>query len=133
MSCVFCQIVNRAIPARVIYEDEHSLVFMDIANDVDGHMVAIPKAHCESILDCPQEVLPHFLNAVQKVACHCVEHCGYSGVNLLNASGKTAGQSVPHFHIHIIPRAEGDNIDAWPHFTGAKNPVETVFQRLRMK
>ena len=133
MNCVFCQIVNRSIPARVIYEDEYSLVFMDSANDVDGHMIAIPKLHCESILDCPQDVLPHFWNAVQKVARHCVEQCGYSGVNLLNASGQSAGQSVPHFHFHIIPRAEGDGIDAWPCFKGARMPIETIHQRLRMK
>ena len=108
-------------------------MFMDIANDVDGHMLAIPKAHYKSILDCPPDILQHLMRAVQSVSRHCVEQCGYSGVNLLNASGKSAGQSVPHFHFHIIPRAEGDGIDAWPRFKGARIPIETVYQRLKMK
>ncbi|MBR6615028.1 MAG: HIT family protein, partial [Lachnospiraceae bacterium] len=56
------------------------------------------------------------MKTVKKISCHLTENCGYDGVNLLNASGTSAGQSVPHFHIHIIPRKNGDNIDAWPKF-----------------
>ena len=70
--------------------------------------------------------------AVRKVSCHCVENCGYEGVNLLNASDESAGQSVPHFHIHIIPRKNGDNIDAWPAFQGAERETEEVYEKLRM-
>jgi len=87
-----------------VYEDAHALVFMDIAGDVDGHMIAIPKKHVKSILDCDEENLVHLTRAVKKVATHCVDRCGYEGVNLLNASDESAGQSVPHLHIHIIPR-----------------------------
>ena len=96
-----------------VYEDEHTLVFMDIAKDVDGHMLAIPKKHIKNILDCDTETLGQLMTAVKKVSNHCIEVCGYDGVNLLNASDESAGQSVPHFHIHIIPRKKGDGIDAW--------------------
>ncbi|MBR6812103.1 MAG: HIT domain-containing protein, partial [Oscillospiraceae bacterium] len=64
---------------------------------------------------------------------HCVDNCGYDGVNLLNASDESAGQSVPHFHIHIIPRKNGDNIDAWPKFDGADRKLEELHQYLQIK
>ena len=103
MKCTFCRIVSGEIPSMKVYEDEHSLVFMDIARDVDGHMLAVPKKHVENILDCDEETLRHLIHAVKTVSEHCLQ-CGYAGVNLLNASGTCAGQSVAHFHIHIITR-----------------------------
>ena len=133
MDCVFCKIVNSDIPSLKIYEDEHTLVFMDIAKDVDGHMVAIPKKHVKCILDCDDETLTHLMMTVKKVANHCIDDCGYEGVNLLNASDESAGQSVPHFHIHIIPRKNGDCIDAWPKFDGADYEIEELFQKLRIR
>ena len=133
MGCVFCKIVNGDIPSFKVYEDEYTVVFMDIANDVDGHMLAIPKKHVKCILDCDAETLHHLMEAVKKVANHCVDNCGYYGVNLLNASDESAGQSVPHFHIHIIPRKIGDGIDAWPNFDGANNDIEELFQKLRIR
>lgn len=133
MDCIFCKIVNGDIPSFKVYEDDQTLVFMDIAKDVDGHMVAIPKKHVKSILDCDTEILGNLMMTVKKVANHCVEDCGYEGVNLLNASDESAGQSVPHLHIHIIPRKSGDNIDAWPKFTGANQEIEELFHKLKIQ
>ncbi len=133
MNCVFCKIVNGDIPSMKIYEDEHTLIFMDIAKDVDGHMLAIPKKHIKNILDCDTDTLYHLMEAVKKVANHCVDNCGYNGVNLLNASDESAGQSVPHFHIHIIPRKSGDGIDAWPRFNGTECEIEELFQKLKIR
>ena len=132
MDCVFCKIIRGDIPSFKVYEDEYTLVFMDIAKDVDGHMVAIPKKHVKCILDCDVETLAHLMASVKKVANHCIDDCGYNGVNLLNASDESAGQSVPHFHIHIIPRKSGDGIDAWPKFDGAKYEIEELFNKLRI-
>ena len=131
--CTFCKIVSGELPSMKVYEDLHSCVFMDIAGDVDGHMVAVPKMHVESLLDCDQATLHHLMDAVKRVSEHCVKHCGYEGVNLLNASGPCAGQSVPHFHIHIIPRKVGDGVDAWPNFRGSTQPIEAVYQALQVK
>lgn len=130
--CVFCKIVRGDIRSFKVYEDDHALVFMDIAEDVDGHMVAIPKKHVRSILDCDTDTLNHLMTTVKKVADHCVRDCGYDGVNLLNASEQSAGQSVPHFHIHIIPRKRGDGIDAWPVFDGARYGIEEIFNQLKI-
>jgi histidine triad (HIT) family protein len=133
MDCVFCRIVSGEIPCMKVYEDAHTLVFMDIANDVDGHLVAIPKKHVKSLLDCDRDTLHRLMDAVQAVSEHLTGHCGYEGVNLLNASEEAAEQSVPHFHVHIIPRKAGDGVEAWPAFTGAKEDVQQVWQRLRME
>ena len=132
MDCIFCKIISGEIPSMVVYEDEFSCVFMDIAGDVDGHMLAVPKKHAESILDCDADTLALLMETVKTVSNHLVDRCGYKGVNLLNASGPCAGQSVGHFHIHIIPRKEGDGVDAWPKLLGSKEEIETVFQKIKL-
>ena len=132
MDCIFCKILNGEIPSLKVYEDEYTMVFMDIAKDVDGHMVAIPKKHIKNILDCDVDTLSQLMSTVKKVANYCVDKCGYEGVNLLNASDESAGQSVPHFHIHIIPRRRNDNVDAWPKFDGANCETEEIYEKIRM-
>ncbi|MBQ8508692.1 MAG: HIT family protein [Clostridia bacterium] len=131
--CIFCKIICGEVPSMKVYEDEHTLVFMDIAGDVDGHMLAVPKKHIRSIFDCDAETLHHLMDAVKRVSDHCTEKGGCDGVNLLNASGESAGQSVPHFHIHIIPRKKGDGIDAWPHFAGAAHDIAETYEQIRVK
>lgn len=131
-NCVFCRIVNGSIPSLRVYEDDFTLAVMDVARDVDGHMLVIPKAHCQSLLDCDEQLLAYVMAAVKKVSDHLVNNCGYQGVNLLNASGESAGQSVSHFHIHIIPRKTEDGINAWPVFPGAKHAIESVYERVKM-
>ena len=130
--CIFCKLIRSELPTMKVYEDGHTLAFMDNAKDVDGHILAVPKTHYRNILDCDEETLSSLMRTVKKVSEHLVNDCGYEGVNLLNASGESAGQSVPHFHIHIIPRKTGDNIDAWPRFEGAKEKTEDVFRRITM-
>ena len=130
--CIFCKIASGEIQGMRVYEDAETLAFMDLAKDVDGHVLVIPKRHCKNILDCDAETLSAVMNTVKKVSLHLTEKCGYDGVNLLNASDESAGQSMPHFHIHIIPRRKNDGIDAWPAFAGAKEEIADVFERIRM-
>lgn len=130
--CIFCKIISGDIPSRKVFEDEWTYAFMDVARDVDGHILVVPKTHAKNILDCDEETLAHVMNTVKRISNHLVDRCGYAGVNLLNASDECAGQSVPHFHIHIIPRKPNDGIDAWPHFSGAKQEIEDVFNAVRM-
>lgn len=130
--CIFCKIVTGSIPSMKVYEDEETIAFMDIAKDVDGHIVVIPKKHCKNILDCEPDTLHAIMKTVKNVSLHLTEKCGYDGVNLLNASDESAGQSVPHFHIHIIPRQQNDEIDAWPKLKGAKKDIGYMFEKIRM-
>lgn len=131
--CVFCKIVNAEIPSMKIYENSNILVILDAAKDVDGHMLAIPKKHIKNILDCDEETLHQLISTVKLVSEYCIHECGYDGINLLNANEESAGQSVPHFHIHIIPRKNDDGIDAWPRFNGATLSNEIVYEMLRIK
>lgn len=131
--CVFCRIISGELPSLKVYEDENTLVFMDVAGDVDGHMLAVPKRHVKNILDCDPDTLGALMEAVRRVSRHCAQKCGYDGVNLLNASDESAGQSVPHFHIHIIPRKNGDGLDAWPHFGGATGDIARFHEILKME
>ena len=72
------------------------------------------------------------MQVVKKISNHLVEDCGFNGVNILNASGVSAGQSVPHFHIHLIARKEDDGVDAWPKFNGSKLSLEDVLEQIKM-
>jgi len=130
--CIFCKIASGEVQSLRVFEDEQTLAFMDIAKDVDGHILVIPKKHFKNILDCDPETLFAVAHSVKIVSNHLTEACGYEGVNLLNASDESAGQSVQHLHIHIIPRKRGDGIDAWPKFDGAKEEIKKIYERVKM-
>ena len=130
--CVLCKIVAGEIPSMKVEEEEHGLIFMEMAGGVAGHMLAVPKKHVKNILDCDLDTLNHLMTAVKKVANHCVTNGGYEGVNLLNASDESAGQSVSHFHIHLIPRKNGDEVNAWPKFEGASQEIEEVWKKIKL-
>ena len=115
-----------------IYEDEYTIVFMDIAKDVDGHMLVVPKKHVTNILDADEGTLHHVMDAVKKIANHCVSDCGYEGVNMLNANNQCAGQTVFHLHIHLIPRKSGDALPCFPKFAGVVQPLEETYKILKM-
>ncbi len=132
MDCIFCKIIDGAVPCKKIYEDEYTLAFMDIAKDVDGHMLVIPKKHVTNILDCDADTLHHVMDTVKKIANHLTDACGYDGVNVLNASGACAGQTVFHLHFHIVPRKKNDGIDGWPHYAGARQELDALWEQLKM-
>lgn len=111
MDCIFCKIIKGEIPSYKIYEDDMTYAFLDIACDSYGHTLVIPKKHCVNVLDCDKEYLEATIDTVKKISGHYVDDCGFEGVNVLNASGESAQQSVFHLHFHIIPRRAGDGID----------------------
>ena len=128
--CIFCKIINNEIPSLKLYEDEFTLAFMDIANDVDGHILVIPKKHVTNILDCDEETLNHVFKTVKLISNELVNKCGYDGVDILNANGESAGQTVFHLHVHIIPKFDGDGVKAWPNLPGGVCGVEATYKKL---
>ena len=130
--CIFCKILKGELPCMKIYEDEHTLAFLDIAKDVDGHILVIPKKHVTNILDADGETLSHVMNTVKKIGAHLTENCGYEGMNILNANNECSGQTVFHLHIHLIPRKRGDGVAGFPKFAGAEIPLEEMCERLKM-
>ena len=132
MDCVFCKILNGEIPSYKIYEDEYTYAFLDIAKDIDGHTLVIPKKHVTNILDCDSQTLASVMETIRRISKYYVEDLGYDGVNVLNASGKAAEQSVFHLHFHIIPRKNEDGLHTFPELPGTKHSLEEMFQILKL-
>ncbi len=104
--CVFCKIVNKQIPSYKIYEDKYAYAFLDIAGDVFGHTLVVPKVHFKNILEVDKKYLEKVMQAVQKVSKHFVDNVGCDSVNLF-----VVGELVDHFHVHIIPRTKDDGVN----------------------
>lgn len=131
-NCVFCKIVKGEISSYKIYENEHVLAFLSAGEEVDGHTLVIPKVHAENIYDCPPAVLAEVIKAVKVIGEH-YKTLGYTGINIINASGKDAEQSVMHLHFHILPRKENDGIKAWPVLKGASKSLEDNHNFFKLK
>ena len=106
--CIFCKIVAGEMPAEVVREDEHTLAFMDINPWTRGHALVIPRNHSKNLLEIADEDLAHTASAAKRLAARMTERLDADGVNLLNACGPAAWQTVFHFHIHVIPRYRDD-------------------------
>ena len=107
--CIFCKIVKGEIPATKVYEDEHTIAFLDIAPAAQGHTLVIPKEHHEKISDTPNEILEKVIDTVKKVGNALLKE--NDGFNVMQNNNKAAGQLVPHLHFHVIPRKENDGLD----------------------
>ncbi|MCR5553483.1 MAG: HIT family protein [bacterium] len=112
--CIFCKIVSGEIPCHKIYEDEFTLAFLDISGDIYGHTLVVPKYHADNLLMANDEMLDHILKTVRRISKHYVDDCGFTGVNIMNNTGLSAGQTIMHLHFHIIPRKENDNVKVYP-------------------
>lgn len=136
--CIFCQIVQKRIPAFTVYEDEKCLAFLDINPLAPGHTLIIPKEHMESIFDISEDLLQHIAAIAQKLAKNMREKIGAEGVNLFQASGPAAEQSIQHFHLHVIPRKSGDNLNInewWRSKVGkmSKEQMEELARLLKLE
>jgi len=105
---IFEKIVNREISATIVYEDEDTLAFMDIGPIVKGHTLVIPKTCYDPVTETPDEVLTKLILLAKRIAAAQMKGLGADGVNIIQNNGAAAGQEVPHLHIHVIPRFEGD-------------------------
>ena len=132
MDCIFCKIIKGEIPSYKIYEDEYTYAFLDIAAEGYGHTLVVPKKHFANVLGCSKFYLQRCMDTVKKIGNHYINDCGFSGFNLIVNTNESAGQSVKHLHIHIIPRKEGDGIGLWKIKKDATD-FEKVRKNLEMK
>ncbi len=109
-SCLFCKIARGEIPCYKVYEDNLVLAFLDINPASRGHTLVIVKEHCGSRLTCPKALLDHAYEVAQMVAQAAVSQLGATGVNIISNAGASAGQTIRHFHIHVIPRYDHDGL-----------------------
>ena len=114
-SCIFCKIVKGKIPATKIYEDKNVLAFLDISPINPGHALVVPKKHFETLIDIDDNALCETMKAVKKLSKAIMKSVKADGINISINNFKAAGQLVPHFHTHIIPRFKDDGLKLdWP-------------------
>ena len=106
--CIFCKIVAGELPAEKIAEDEHTVAFMDINPWTRGHALVIPREHSKNLYEISDDDLARTLQAAKGLASRMRDKLGADGVNLLNSCEPAAWQTVFHFHVHVIPRYDGD-------------------------
>jgi histidine triad (HIT) family protein len=105
---IFEKIINREIPATIVYEDDGILAFMDIGPIIKGHTLVIPKVCYDPVTETPDEVLAGLMSVCKRIAAAQIKGLGAEGVNIIQNNGAAAGQVVPHIHFHVIPRFAGD-------------------------
>ncbi len=129
--CIFCKIVAGELPAQIVDEDERTIAFMDIAPATRGHALVIPREHARDLLVVSAEDLQATMLAAQRLARRAGERLGADGVNLLNSCGAAAWQTVFHFHIHVIPRYDGDPLRLpWVPSSGDPEQIAAAAQEL---
>ena len=130
--CLFCGIVAGTIPSETIDSDELTVAFMDINPATPGHALVVPRRHSADLLEIGEEDLAATALAAQRLARRMKDVLGADGINLINACGAVAWQTVFHFHIHVVPRYEDDPLTLpWVPEAGDKDEIARVAERLR--
>lgn len=133
-NCIFCKIAAGEIPSKTIYEDGTFRVILDISPATKGHALIIPKGHYANIYELPEEQAAAAMVLAKKLASHMAEVLKCDGFNIIQNNGETAGQTVFHFHMHLIPRYEDDgNQDkiCWNHLEVSEEELERICQKLQ--
>lgn len=108
VNCIFCKIAAGEIPSKTIYEDESFRVILDLGPATRGHALILPREHYKNIYELPEETAGEAMKLAKKMAAHMTDRLSCDGFNILQNNGETAGQSVFHFHMHLIPRYQND-------------------------
>lgn len=109
-NCIFCKIANGEIPAATLYEDDDFRVILDLGPASKGHALILPKEHYANLYELPDELVAKVIVLAKKMITKLTDVLGCDGYNLVQNNGAAAGQTVFHFHLHMIPRYEGDQV-----------------------
>lgn len=132
MECIFCAIVDGKIPSAKVYENEHVFAFMDIAPANPGHLLIIPKQHYRNIFDMPADVGSKIMEVAIPLAAAIREALKPDGLNLFQSNEPAAFQTVFHFHLHLIPRWEGDPLRLpWRPSEGNIEEINDIASKIR--
>ena len=107
-NCIFCKIANGEIPSKTLHEDEEFRVILDLGPATKGHALILPKNHYKNVYELPDEAAASVMKLAKKMAVTMTEKLSCDGFNLVQNNGEAAGQTVFHFHMHLIPRYEND-------------------------
>ncbi|MDG4555149.1 MAG: HIT family protein [Candidatus Competibacter sp.] len=130
-SCIFCKIVRGAIPAVTVCEDEHTLTFMDIQPASPGHALVISKTHAANLFEIAEPDLLAVTKTTQRVARAAQKALAPDGMRISQFNGAAAGQTVPHYHVHIVPMREGQRAGAHGRAPGDPEELKALATRIR--
>lgn len=125
MNCIFCKIINNQINSNKVFEDENFIAILDAFPANDSHILVIPKNHYSNIFDIPDDILKEAYSISHKLASKLKSNLNINNINILQNNGILAGQTVEHFHIHLIPRYENDTV------VFKSTPVEISQERIQ--
>ncbi|MEG0961339.1 MAG: HIT family protein [Lachnospiraceae bacterium] len=132
-TCIFCKIAQGEIPSKTIYEDSEFRAILDISPATKGHALIIPKEHYANLYEIPEDAAGKAMVLAKKLATHITEVLKCDGLNLMQNNGEVAGQTVFHFHMHLIPRYKNDeNQDKlqWNHLEISQEELEEIKKKL---
>lgn len=125
--CIFCKIANGEIPSKTLYEDEEFRVILDLGPATKGHALILPKNHYANLYELPEDTAAHAMLLAKKMAIKMTDKLHCDGFNLMQNNGEIAGQTVFHFHIHLIPRYKDDNQEiGWKKGEPSQEELEEV-------
>lgn len=134
-NCIFCKIIEGQIPSRTIYEDGDFKVILDASPASKGHALILPKEHCANIYEINEELLAKTVKLAKKLTMHMTEVLSCDGFNILQNNGEVAGQTVFHFHMHLIPRyrhMKNNDLLNWTHEEFTAEEQDAVCQKLQI-
>lgn len=122
--CIFCKIAAGEIPSHTVYEDDTFRVIMDLGPASPGHMLILPKEHYANLYELPEEIAAAAMKLAKKLALAAKEALDPDGLNVVQNNGEAAGQTVMHYHLHVVPRYEGvGQFNAWEPGTAEKEEL----------
>lgn len=131
--CIFCKIAAGEIPSKTIYEDEQFRVILDISPAAKGHALILLKEHYANLYEIPEEVAADAMKLAKRLVKKMTDVLQCDGFNLVQNNGEIAGQTVFHFHMHLIPRYKNDGNEdriCWNHLELSESELEEVYQKL---
>ena len=132
-NCIFCKIINKEIPSSIVYEDDDVLAILDISQATPGHTLVMPKKHYQNFLSTPHDMMHKVMDVAQRIGMAQISVLHADGVNILSNVNEAAGQSVMHYHVHVIPRYLKNNNGLELSFTDQANLTDLNLPALANK
>ena len=130
-NCIFCKIANGDIPSKTLYEDDECRVILDLGPATKGHALILPKNHYADLFELPENEAEHVMVIAKRMATQMVKNLQCDGFNLVQNNGETAGQTVFHFHMHLIPRYKWDNqLIGWKPMQATQEELEETMNTI---
>ena len=133
-NCIFCKIVAGEIPSRTLFEDEDFKVMLDVGPAAKGHALIVPKEHYVNIYELPDELAGEAMKLAKRMATHMTKILVCDGFNILQNNGEVAGQTVFHYHMHLIPRYKGgDEMILWKANHFSDQEMDALAEQLKVQ